>query len=74
MKIAFEFENVVTDILSKKLALALAQNGAKMMILAGGVSANTKLKDKIQKIADRVELPFVFPKKIIYSMDNAAMV
>ncbi len=74
MKIAFEFENVVTDILSKKLERALVQTGAKMMILAGWVSANTKLKDKIQKIADKVELPFVFPKKIIYSMDNAAMV
>ena len=74
MKIAFEFENVVTDILSKKLALALAQTGAKMMILAGGVSANTKLKDKIQQIADQVEIRFLSPKKIIYSMDNAAMV
>jgi tRNA A37 threonylcarbamoyltransferase TsaD len=38
------------------------------------VSANTKLKDKIQKIADQVGIDFLSPKKIIYSMDNAAMV
>jgi tRNA A37 threonylcarbamoyltransferase TsaD len=38
------------------------------------VSANTKLKDKIQKIADTIPIQFVSPKKIIYSMDNAAMV
>jgi N6-L-threonylcarbamoyladenine synthase len=72
--IAFEFEEIVTDILSKKLERAVIQKWAKMMILAGGVSANTKLKDKIQKISNTINTPFVSPKKIIYSMDNAAMV
>lgn len=73
-QIAFEFEEVVTDILSKKLQRAAEQKNAHMMILAGGVSANTKLKNKIQKIADIINVPFVSPNKIIYSMDNAAMV
>jgi N6-L-threonylcarbamoyladenine synthase len=45
-----------------------------MIVLAGGVSANTKLKDKIQKISDSTSIPFLSPKKTIYSMDNAAMV
>ncbi len=45
-----------------------------MMILAGGVSANNKLKEKIQKVSDSIEIPFLSPKKPIYSMDNAAMV
>lgn len=45
-----------------------------MMILAGGVSANNKLKEKIQKISDSTSIPFLSPKKTIYSMDNAAMV
>jgi tRNA A37 threonylcarbamoyltransferase TsaD len=42
----------VTDILSKKLLRAREQKNAKMILLAGGVSANTKLKNKIQKLAD----------------------
>jgi N6-L-threonylcarbamoyladenine synthase len=74
MKIAYEFEEVVTEVLSKKLERAIVQKWAKTMVLAGWVSANTKLKDKIQKIADTISVPFVSPKKIIYSMDNAAMV
>lgn len=74
MQIAHEFEEVVTEVLSKKLERAIIQKWAKMMVLAGWVSANTKLKDKIQKIADTIQIPFVSPKKIIYSMDNAAMV
>lgn len=72
--IAYEFEHVVTEILSLKLQRACEQKNAKMMILAGWVSANTVLKQKIQKIADSMGVPFVCPKKILYSMDNAAMV
>ena len=45
-----------------------------MMVLAGGVSANTKLKDKIQKISNRIDILFISPKKNMYSMDYAAMV
>ena len=53
---------------------AAEQKNVRMLLLAGGVSANTKLNNKIQKIADTIQIPFVSPKKIIYSMDNAAMV
>ncbi len=74
MQIAFEFEEVVTDILSKKLLRARDQKNAKMILLAGGVSANTKLKNKIQKLSDDSTIPFLAPTQIIYSMDNAAMV
>lgn len=45
-----------------------------MMILAGGVSANSTLKNKIQKISETIQIPFLSPKRPIYSMDNAAMV
>ena len=49
--IAYEFEETVTDILSKKLLRALDQTHAHMMLLAGGVSANSKLRTKIGSIA-----------------------
>lgn len=72
--IAYEFEQVITDILSKKLQRALEQKNAKMMILAGWVSANDTLKNKLQKISDTIGVAFLSPTKILYSMDNAAMV
>ncbi|NRH21089.1 tRNA (adenosine(37)-N6)-threonylcarbamoyltransferase complex transferase subunit TsaD [Candidatus Gracilibacteria bacterium] len=74
MQIAFEFEQIVTDILSKKIQRAVEHKGAHMMILAGGVSANSTLKNKIQKISETIQIPFLSPKRPIYSMDNAAMV
>ena len=64
----------MTDILSKKLLRAAEQKNTKMILLAGGVSANTKLKNKIQILADIAHIPFLAPTRIIYSMDNAAMV
>jgi N6-L-threonylcarbamoyladenine synthase len=74
MHIAYEFEEVVTEVLSRKLMMAREQYGAQMLVLAGGVSANTKLKNKIQKLALDSQIPFVAPTRMIYSMDNAAMV
>lgn len=44
LEIAFEFEEAATNILSKKLLRAREQTSAHMMILAGGVSANSKLR------------------------------
>ncbi|MBC7503552.1 tRNA (adenosine(37)-N6)-threonylcarbamoyltransferase complex transferase subunit TsaD [Candidatus Gracilibacteria bacterium] len=74
IQIAYEFEEVVTDILSKKLMRAAEQKDTKMILLAGGVSANTKLKKKIKTLADIAHVSFLAPTQIIYSMDNAAMV
>lgn len=45
-----------------------------MMLLAGGVSANSKLKSKLESAAKKIGIQFLFPMKNIYSMDNAAMV
>lgn len=72
--ISFEFEEVVTDILAQKLIRALEYTHSKSILLAGWVSANTLLKQKIQVLADLSWVPFLSPKKTLYSMDNAAMI
>jgi N6-L-threonylcarbamoyladenine synthase len=73
-EIAYEFEETATDILSKKLIRALGQTWASMMLLAGGVSANTILKSKLEIMALEKWVRFLAPMKNLYSMDNAAMV
>ena len=42
--IAHEFENAVTDVLWKKTAQALEETGAQMLVIGGGVSANTHIR------------------------------
>ncbi len=72
--IAYEFEETVTDILTKKLLRAVDHTGVETMFLAGWVSANTVLKNKLQKFADVRGIRFLAPIKNLYSMDNAAMI
>lgn len=74
MEMCFEFENAITEVLSWKLVDTAKQNNLKTVMLAGWVSANTKLRDEIQRLAEKSNLNFIFPKKIIYCMDNAAMI
>ncbi len=42
--IAHEFENAVADVLWKKTARALAETGARTLVIGGGVSANAHLR------------------------------
>jgi tRNA A37 threonylcarbamoyltransferase TsaD len=38
------------------------------------VSANNRLKDEIAKLCKKERLEFMHPIKLVYCMDNAAMV
>jgi tRNA A37 threonylcarbamoyltransferase TsaD len=60
--------------LAYKLIQVAEQKGVKTVLLAGWVSANTRLKSVISSMAVKKHLLFLFPIKNIYSMDNAAMV
>jgi N6-L-threonylcarbamoyladenine synthase len=60
--------------LSWKLIEAAKQHSLKTIMLAWWVSANNKLKDSISKLASQNWLNFIYPTKISYCMDNAAMV
>jgi N6-L-threonylcarbamoyladenine synthase len=72
--IAYEFEETVTGILSKKLLRAHRQTHANMLILAWWVSANGILRKKLSDMAEKEWIVFIAPTKTLYSMDNAAMV
>jgi len=73
-RIAYGTEIAITEVLSSKLIQAAEQYGVMDIALAGGVSANTRLKDMLASEATNRGWNFIAPKKILYSMDNAAMV
>lgn len=74
MEISYEFQNAVNDVLSKKLINWWLSKQVKTVMLAWWVSANTDLRNKIQKHCEENNLNFICPVKILYCMDNAAMV
>ncbi len=73
-QISYEFQNAVNEVLSQKLVNAWISKNVKTIMLAGWVSANTDLNEKIQALALKNNLEFIAPVKKLYSMDNAAMV
>lgn len=65
------FQEAVTDVLVKKTELASKKYNAKMVILAGGVAANKRLR---QKMIDTIkDIPVNMPS-FKYCTDNGAMI
>lgn len=63
----------VCDILIEKTLSAVLTRGHKTLVLAGGVSANSELRSRMQAECDRNGIKLYFPA-LKYCGDNAAMV
>ena len=71
--VAASFQEAVTDVLVQKSVAALEAAELKDIVLAGGVSANQVLQDKLAAAAHRVGARLVHPEKILCT-DNAVMI
>lgn len=67
------FQEAIVDVLIAKLARAAKVFRAKRVILTGGVSANSRLRDRATEWAQEKGLSLVIPP-IRYCTDNAAMI
>lgn len=63
----------VCDILIDKTISAVLSHGHKTLVLAGGVSANSELRSRMQLECERLGIKLYFPE-LKYCGDNAAMV
>ena len=71
--LAASFQHTVCDILTTKFIKAALENGYKTVALAGGVAANSGLRDSLSKQADIHGLKLFVPP-ISLCGDNAAMI
>lgn len=67
---ARDFEDAVVESLTQKSALALERTGATSLVVAGGVGANRRLRERLSKLPG-IELYYPRPE---YCTDNAAMI
>ena len=73
--LAFEFQEAMVETLGKRLLKAAKMYGATTIGMTGGVSANQRLIDYLQtEIKKTPWIQFLYPKKKVYSTDNAAMI
>jgi N6-L-threonylcarbamoyladenine synthase len=71
--IAAGFEWAVAETLSLKCRRAIRQTGVKSLLVAGGVSANTTLREALQKMLDK-EGGVLYQAPLEYCTDNGAMI
>lgn len=67
------FLNAVVDSLEAHTEKALELTRAKKLVLAGGVSANSMLRERMEKLAKKRKIDIYFPELSLCG-DNAAMV
>lgn len=67
------FQNRVTTILVKKTMHALKEYNVHNLIVAGGVSANIGLREKLKEACTKENIHLSFPR-LKYCTDNAAMI
>ena len=67
------FQQDLIDILLKKLVLAARQTGIRQVAIAGGVSANSGLRDRIEEEGRRRGWVTYLPERR-FTTDNAAMI
>ena len=69
-EIAWAFEESVVDVLSKKAARAAERESVKSLLVAGGVAANRRLRERV---IERSPIPVHIPP-VVLCTDNAAMI
>ena len=67
------FQNRVVTILVKKVIRAMKEYNVKNLVLAGGVAANSYLREELTKACEQNNFNFVYPP-VKYCTDNAAMI
>ncbi|MBW8313039.1 MAG: tRNA (adenosine(37)-N6)-threonylcarbamoyltransferase complex transferase subunit TsaD [Rhizobium sp.] len=71
--IARGFEDAVVETLAIKCQRALEQTGARTLVVAGGVGANTRLRARLQALAEKRRGRVCFPRPA-FCTDNGAMI
>lgn len=71
--IAYEFQEAVTEVLTKKCMNALRETGLDNLIVSGGVGANARLREKLNAATKRKLCKVSYPR-LEFCTDNGAMI
>ena len=64
----------IVSILIEKIKIAIIQTGINNLAIAGGVSANTYLREELKKLSSNNNNFKLYIPKFEYCTDNAAMI
>ena len=71
--LALEVQEAITDVLAAKAFAAMAQTGLSRLVVAGGVGANQRLRQKLTERSKKHGVEVFYPK-LEFCTDNGAMI
>ena len=71
--LCMSFEKAVTEELTENIEKAIKQTGIKKVVLAGGVSANTHIREEFEKLGQKLNVQ-IYKPDLKLCTDNAAMI
>ncbi len=71
--VACAFQEAVVDTLAIKCKRALQETGHRRLVIAGGVSANLRLRERLQELAQKHRAKVFYPQQQ-FCTDNGAMI
>jgi N6-L-threonylcarbamoyladenine synthase len=71
--LAAEVQEAITEVLAAKALAALRQTGLARLVVAGGVGANARLRERLGKQAQAFSFRIFYPK-LEFCTDNGAMI
>ncbi len=71
--LCMSFEKAVTEVLIENIEKAIKQTGIKKVVLAGGVSANTHIREEFEKLGQKLNVQ-IYKPDLKLCTDNAAMI
>ena len=71
--IAYAFQEAVVDTLAIKCQRALRETGLQRLVVSGGVSANTLLRERLRDMAHEMGAQVYYPR-LEFCTDNGAMI
>jgi N6-L-threonylcarbamoyladenine synthase len=71
--LAYAVQAAIVDVLTAKAVAALEQTGLERLVIAGGVSANRRLRDTLERAQTKRRFRAYFPKPALCT-DNGAMI
>ncbi len=71
--IALAFQTAAVETLAIKCQRAIGETGIKQLVVAGGVSANSALRARLNKMAQKVGAQVAYPR-LKFCTDNGAMI
>ncbi|BDA78332.1 tRNA N6-adenosine threonylcarbamoyltransferase [Leptospira kobayashii] len=73
-RICHDFQETAFELVTRNISKAVKNTGIRTVVCAGGVLANSTLREELEMVAKRQDWTLLYPSKKILCTDNGAMI